>query len=299
MINKNIFEQFVRKFNEDVQNNDIPEWTYSWYWQELNPQFGSSKSYTGPIELLNWYVGQSSSRTYPNPITDNFFDSLVQKSVALDEKIFAHPLFREYENLTDNLSFTNYAVYNAQDYFFQTLTSRMFGKKISTVLDFGSGSGRQLNLWSQHQDLQAFISIDAMPQSYCMQNLYYQLIGLDLIEYLWKEQHCEVKTYPDKTVFHLPSWRLDTIPDNFVDLIISVQVLGELRPEMTNYVIAQFHRILVPGGVLYVRDHGKRHNPNNVDITDLIHSYKFNLEFEPDLEDYSQIHGVPKVWRQK
>jgi SAM-dependent methyltransferase len=299
MVKTDIFEHFVRKFDEDRQQNNIPEWTYSWYWKELNPQFGSSKGYTGPIELLNWYVGQSSSRTYPNLINDQKFEIFLEKSVALDQQIFANPLFLEHEQQRKKLSFKNYGVYNAQDYFFQTLTSHMFGKKMSTVLDFGSGSGRQLNLWSQDPNLQTFISIDAMPQNYCMQNLYYQLIGVDLIEYVWQEQQFEIKNSPNKTVFHLPSWRLETIPDNFVDLIISVQVLGELRPEMTDYVIAQFQRILVPGGVLYVRDHGKRHNPNKVDIKNLIHSYKFHLEFEPDLEDLVQIHGIPKVWRKK
>ena len=95
----------------------------------------------------------------------------------------------------------------------------------------------------------------------------------------------------------MPSWKIEEIPDNFADLIVTVQVLGELRPEMTDYVISQFHRILAPGGQLYIRDHGKRHNPNKVDIKETVRRNHFHLEFEPYLEDLVQIHGIPKVWR--
>ncbi|KMW70438.1 hypothetical protein, partial [Limnoraphis robusta] len=181
-----ILSQFFLKLEEDSQKNDIPDWIKAWYWKELNPQFGASQNYNGVIDLFNWYAGQSSSRTYPNVINDSYFQSLVQKSIDLDHSIFSRPLFSDIqaEQPHKKINLENYSIYNAQDYFFSKSTANMFGQKIANVVDFGAGSGRQLNLWSQDADLQTFVGIDAIPQTYCMQNLYYQLIGLELKEYI-------------------------------------------------------------------------------------------------------------------
>jgi predicted methyltransferase len=124
------------------------------------------------------------------------------------------------------------------------------------------------------------------------------MLGVAVNDYIDADSSFKIEFGSDDfLVNHVPSWRMDLIADESVDLIVTVQVLGELRPDMTEYVIDNFHRLLKPGGILYVRDHGKLHNPNGTDIKAAIAKRGFRFEFEPALADKTEVHGVPKVWR--
>ena len=44
------------------------------------------------------------------------------------------------------------------------------------------------------------------------------------------------------------------VPDASISLIVAAHVLQELRERTLRYALAQFKRVIAPGGLLYVRD---------------------------------------------
>ncbi|MDE4146434.1 class I SAM-dependent methyltransferase [Phaeobacter gallaeciensis] len=165
------------------------------------------------------------------------------------------------------------------------------------VLDFGAGHGRQANLWSgASDDLETFIAVDAVPGPYLTQRLYYRALGLDLNDYLDIPDEKFSLVGGREKVNHLPSWRMDLIPENSVDLIIAVQVLRELTPEFLIFSLRQFKRILRQGGSPYIRDHIGFHNVNGADQDRILHSFGFMPEWQPNWRDQVDVHGVPRRW---
>ncbi len=294
-----IFEKFSQRKHKDQESGLIEPWMDKWYWKEIAPKYGVGDSFAGAIDLVSWYIGQSVAREYKNIIPWSCIGEFVEKSMALDAKIFSHQIFSMYRGEIAGIDFLNYAIYNAQDYLFCKYMSLLTGVDPETIVDFGSGSGRQANLWSQDPSAKTLISIEGVAQSYCMQSLYYELLQDNYCEYFdVKDGFFRVlRGFDGLKINHIPSWRTDLIRDDSVDLVVSVQVLGELRPEMTEYILKTFQRILKKGGVLYVRDHGGVHNPNNVDIDSKINACGFKSEYAPSLIDFKQIHGIPKFWK--
>jgi len=163
----------------------------------------------------------------------------------------------------------------------------------ATVVDFGPGAGRLSAQWTVQGA--TYIGVEGIPETYCIQKQFYSLVYDKFVDYLDKP---DLKIKPDsKILYHIPSWRQELIPDKSVDLVSTVQVLGELRPEMLNFTVDQFARIIKPGGFLYIRDHGKRHNPNKMNIPETVAARGFELLFEPDYTDLEDVHGIPKLWK--
>ena len=139
--------------------------------------------------------------------------------------------------------------YTAVDGLFQTVTAR----PMQVVLDFGSGLGRQALLWSYEREDVAFVSVDVTESLYLLQSeLYRRLFGSRLNEYFAAPSFAPSLT--PGAVVHLPTWRLDALPHASVDLLIAVQVLQELNEATLRDVLAQFRRLIRPGGLLYIRD---------------------------------------------
>ena len=100
----------------------------------------------------------------------------------------------------------------------------------------------------------------------------------------------------NNNLFHLPTWKLDLIPDNSLDLIICVQVLNEIDEKTVRYVVNQFKRMAKKDCVLYVRDSEGAHEPAlNIRVGRLLLEEGFEVVYryqglQTDLE------GTPRVW---
>jgi hypothetical protein len=75
-------------------------------------------------------------------------------------------------------------------------------------------------------------------------------------------------------------------------------VLHELNSTTLKEMINVFHRVLKPGGMLYIRDHGLYYTPGNqIDLDKYLPKNGFTLEFKPHVIDREDLHGIPQIWR--
>ncbi len=186
------------------------------------------------------------------------------------------------------------AFYTAIDDRFQTLTEQ----PIRTVLDFGSGIGRQAFLWSHQRSDVRLYSVDAIESLYLLQaESYRRLFGDRVIEY-FNEPAFEtaVSTARADAVVHLPTWRLSAIPDGSVDLLICVQVLQELTAPAVHQLLAEFRRIVRPGGLLYIRDKEFWTPTHTIRVGRSLLSDGWRLVFRYPGDEGTEIAGVPRLW---
>ncbi len=183
------------------------------------------------------------------------------------------------------------ARYSAQDFWFQREAVPLArNERLKTVLDFGAGHGRQGTLW--HETGATMIAVDATPGPYLAQRAYARALGWEVADYL-----DGVEGWGPGSYAHLPSWRMDLIPEGSVDMVIAVQVLREVTKPMLVLALAHFQRVLRPGGRLYVRDHVGFHNVNAVDQDAALRAHGFEVEWRPHWVDREDVHGVPRLWR--
>ncbi|HLE57341.1 MAG TPA: class I SAM-dependent methyltransferase, partial [Rhodothermia bacterium] len=250
-------------------------------------------TYNGPEDLLKWFNWLLKA---PNP---NYLDGpdherLIVASRALDEGLFDR----------FGLVFPDSEVYdrtigtaNAQDFQFPQVYPGPERQRIGSMVDFGAGYGRQANLWVQRRPDLTYVSVDGIPLSYCLQHFYYSNLPSELRDYVVEPGEFSVRLN-DPGIYHLPTWRLDLLPSNSFDLVTCVQVLPELSRTMLDYALHNFHRVLKPGGALYIRDHDRQWRPGHGRNTNRVLSrLGFELEFHPQVIDRVEIWGVPRVWR--
>jgi len=195
--------------------------------------------------------------------------------------------------------------WNAGDFFYPNAYPVPHRFRPKRVLDFGAGYGRQLNLWSQRVPGLVYAALDAIRRPYLSQSLYFQRSGLPVFEYVLDPSAFSISERPG--VYHLPAWRWDLIPDNFFDVVLAIFVLPELHPATLKRTLAQFLRVLKPGGALFIRDHGLLiRGANNLDIADVLRKSGFVLEFRPYVraqlnaaDSTADIRGVPRIWRKQ
>ena len=186
---------------------------------------------------------------------------------------------------------------NAQDYIIaNSIPEKTSNKKI--VLDFGSGFGRQANIWNQlENENYVHISVDAIVKSYCLQWLYYSNFEREFHEYAI-EKSAFILDEKSKGIYHLPTWRMDLIPSNYVDKITVVQVFQELNADLVKYIVKEFYRILKPNGSIYVRDHGNAWRPaHKLNMDKYLMNNGFTLEYKMHALDKIDIHGIPRIFR--
>ncbi len=143
-----------------------------------------------------------------------------------------------------------------------------------------------------------YIGVDGIAKSYTLQNHYYEAISNSVSDYVKEPDSFSVDF--TKQIYHLPTWRMDLIPDSSCDLVLCVQVLPELSDRLVKKAIREFQRLLKPGGMLYVFDHGNKWKPGgNLDIDRAIERAGFSLEFRPYVADGRDTHGQIRIYRKR
>lgn len=186
------------------------------------------------------------------------------------------------------------ARYTAIDERFQTLT----GQPIRTVLDFGSGIGRQAFAWSYERNDVKLYSVDAIESLYLLQaDVYRRLFGERAIEY-FEEPSFEsaLAAAPADAIVHLPTWRMPLLATGSIDLAICVQVLQELDSSTLRYLLAELRRIVRPGGLVYIRDIEFWTPAHKIRVGRALLADGWRLVFRYTGEERSEIEGVPRLW---
>lgn len=195
----------------------------------------------------------------------------------------------------------NVGRYNAQDFLFQRAYAVPERYRVKRHLEFGGGHGRAANLafGAADSDVEFLTMVDAIPGPYLTQRTYIKALGLTMMDAIEAPNaDLDVEDIAGSyDVLHLPTWRMNELPDGFYDMVSVVQVLKELPRKVCLEVIPEFARVLKPGGALYVRDHPQFHNPNHLPIDQLLSTAGFVLEYAPHVQDRVEVHGLPRIWR--
>ncbi|MFN3972224.1 MAG: hypothetical protein ACK4L4_12780 [Gemmobacter sp.] len=196
--------------------------------------------------------------------------------------------------------------YNAQDHLLMRAYPVPARMRPQVILDFGAGHGRLANLGFNDPDasrrLTHYIAVDAIPSTYFVQLAYLRALGLRVWEYLEHRDDTPTRdslraAMATHDVIHLPTWRLDLLPDGVADMVSCVQVLRELPGALVVEAVRAFGRLTGPVGAVYQRDHLQFHDPNHMPIDRLLAAAGFALEFAPAIRDRGDLHGVPRIWR--
>ncbi len=296
---ENILELF-KKAHDDDKQQFIKDWMVHWTYQDKRTKRQVNYdgdlpedfyTYNGPEDIVQWYNWQKVPK--PDYFDENRINDLIAKS-----KKFDSDLLSKYNLEFDFSSYDQcIARNNAQDYILANFYPMQNTGGLK-VMDFGAGYGRQANLWSQEgADDLVFVAVDAIPKSYCLQHLYYSNSGREFHDYAVERDQFNLDEN-SKGIYHVPTWRLDLIPDNYFDKILVVQVLQELNEPLVKYAISQFKRILKDTGVLYIRDHMNAWRPTHkLDVDEHLANNGFTLEFKPHIVDKEDLHGIPRMWR--
>jgi SAM-dependent methyltransferase len=258
---------------------------------DLNFYGFDGKGHVG--KFFNWIRGFRYADYFDNAI----IAPLAALSARRDEAIF-HTLGL---NASPEV-LRNIGRYNAQDYIYQRMYPVPDRQKLRKILDFGAGHGRSANLTfgAENSDTDLMIAVDSIPASYLTQRVYYAALRCRVFDYmdhrdLTREDFVDICA--DYDIIHLPTWRMDLIPDNFLDMVCCVQVLREIPQRLFLNLVGNFWRVLHAGGAFYIRDSNELHNPNQLPQDLIISSSGFLLEFYPRVINLKDIHGIPRIWR--
>ena len=297
---ENILDRFKEVYTKD-QAKYIPKWIASWSYQDKKqtnyegdlPQ--DFYHFGGPSDLYNWFQWQFSAQR-PDYFSDPQLESWHKIARDFDKKIFDKNGWEFPEDeVYDRVIGRN----NIQDYKLSHLYPVPDRYKVRKVLDFGAGFGRQANLWTQLNDDLTFVAMDAIPKSYCLQHFYYNQTNYPVHEYVETPDNFRIEM-GSKGIYHLPTWRTDLLPDNSFDMVLCVQVLPELGGKLVKHMIEVFHRILKPGGALYLRDNDEAWKPGyKMDLNEYLPDHGFDLEFRAHVVNKEDIMGMPRIWRKQ
>jgi SAM-dependent methyltransferase len=292
----------MRRFEEMYRRDArfIRPWLVEWRYQKKRRVLGKQYegglpsdffAYHGPDDLVKW-MRWFENMAYPDFLGKEKTGTLVQASLKTDTRILQQLGLES----PSGACLEHIALNNAHDYLLPRATPAPARRAIKKVLDFGAGYGRQAALWGSTEPDRQYVAMDATPNAYCLQHLYFSQTGLPFREY-WDTENLDIQAELGKIV-HLPTWRYDLLPDNHFDLVMCVQVLPELSSKLVREMIAQFRRVLKPGGMLYLRDNAEIWKPaGKMNVDAYLASQGFSLEYKPHLVNNRDLHGVVRCWR--
>lgn len=276
----------------------MKKWLVSWEYQEKRKKTKTSyedgpkdfSRFTDTSELLSWF--KWFQEAYPDYLGDDLVAPLVNESLETDKKVLSSlGLDFDFSGYSKNIGLNN-----AHDFLLPQLYPVPARYKIERVLDFGAGHGRQANLWTAKGN-KVYVAMDAVPKSYCLQYTYFKALGRPFTDYVNNPAAFQLHN-ASPGIYHLPTWRYDLLPSDWFSLVSCVQVLPELNSKLIKKMLEQFYRVLKPGGMLYIRDHGQMWRPaGKINVDEHARSLGFVPEFTPHVIDNTDIHGVPRIYR--
>lgn len=186
---------------------------------------------------------------------------------------------------------TNLDKRNAAEYMFQTRRAQP-----NTFLDFGAGWCRSAILPNALNKSMTYVAVDGIEGSYILQNEVLNVLG-NVRDYILEGEKFSIFESPEgKNFFHLPTWRMDLLPDNFFSIIVCIHVLQELEPQLVMHTLEIFRKIISKTGILYIQDCEDWKPVHNLNIDSLLEKngwlnighYKFG-------ESHSITHSV-RLW---
>jgi SAM-dependent methyltransferase len=219
--------------------------------------------YNGPGDLLHWIAdrfdrldagdfGAARSRSFwrARPSYLPHGDELIARSASAHERILSGLDGVAY----DPVLHAPQDVYNVQDFHYCTA----LGSGIRTVLDYGAGYGRQAFLFATALEGARYVAVDAIEQPYLVQRWVFERLGLARWDYVddpdADRETVERALAEGSGTFHVPSWRLDLLPEGAVDLVLFVWSLYEMSGEAARAAVAACRRLVRLGGYVYIRD---------------------------------------------
>jgi hypothetical protein len=257
--------------------------------------------YEGPGDLLHWIadrfdrldgaelsgaVSRSFWRAEPTYIPHR--DELIARSASSHELL----LSRVGASYGPELHHPQ-DVYNVQDFHYCT----SIGSGIRTVVDYGAGYGRQSFLYGTVLGGARYVCVDAIEQPYMVQRWVFEQLGLARWDYVDDAEESFLTAFEERSgAFHVPSWRLDLLPEASVDLVLFVWSLYEMSGAAAAAAVEACTRLVRLGGYVYIRD-----VPHSV-------SYRFDPErrlrqagFETTYESRTiagdELHGRQRLYR--
>jgi SAM-dependent methyltransferase len=283
-----ILERFRARLAQDKDHFDVPDWMLGWLYKDQTNwiDFDDYRGSEQLAALFRW----SSWKPPVCFLDSDDFRALIAASIEFDKSVIARCDFS-----VDDNALRDTAILNAMDYTFCHCYPMPAEYQARRILDFGPGHGRQFNLWSQFAQLKNYIAMDATPLMYCAQHQYFCATGHAVFDYIMDGD--QGFSFDAAEILQLPTWRHDLLPSDSIDLVMAVEVLPELHPKMVPWAIAMFHRVLKPGGALYIRDQDMLISRNRVPVSALLSASGFVLEFRPHLVNEVHMLGIPRVWR--
>jgi SAM-dependent methyltransferase len=296
-------QELEKRFHAALKRDaaHAPDWMTRWDYQRIVKK-RKRKAEADVIEDFTQFGGAADLprwmdwfRTdYPDYIADERIGPRTEESRKNDAhilKALGQPFKEDHYDKRVGLN-------NAHDHLIPQLLPVPERNRLKTVLDFGAGYGRQANLWTTQDPALCYVGMDAIVNSYCLQHLYYEALAAGRIhDYI--DDPANFRFTPGTAgIHHIPTWRSDLIPDNSVELVLCVQVLPELNAKLVKHMLAEFHRILKPGGALYIRDHAYTWKPTgSFDVEQHLAGHGFELAFKAHVINDTDIHGIPRIWR--
>lgn len=242
---------------------------------------------------------------------NNFFDvrEKIQKTIEKYFKIYFEFLEKKY--------YYNYfrqmANTRAQDYsFIKTYSNLTHG---INHLDIGAGLGSHAT-YSIDQFKSTFYALEADPGSYEVQRTffwylanrqisYYDLVAIENFgiseEKLWNKietKKQKMDSNNESILVHVPSWKLDTIPNEHIDLVTATWVFNEVNTAGIIWLLSNAIRTLKQNGMLYIRDSNKlkpgRHQTN---YDQLIEEFGFEKVAQLDVINRKDYYGIPRIYK--
>jgi len=257
--------------------------------------------YLSKYDLLHWMTFWTEEERLASPfVGDEGYEAKLLKSSQIHQslmtKIFTTPIIEDKPH-------TGYDIWNAID----THIVDSQCADVHTVLDFGAGYGRLGAMFSNDERGGSYIAVDCVEVSYLLQNLFLSSMAPErfheYMDYAIERRPFAIETQAANAIYHVPSWKMNLVPDASVDVITSVFVLPEVNDFALLEFVEQARRVVRQGGYIYIRDH-LYHNAKSghlgghrQDTPSLLEAAGFKLIYQGKYRDNIDIYGTPRVYQ--
>lgn len=204
---------------------------------------------------------------------DNLHDVITMLGALSNEEIkLAHEYRCLYEELTSLLTSVPVEANVECDLYETLLDLRLARDELAgprRVLDIGPGAGRHLVAMFLDPQRKGgiYAGVESVEMCYSFQNMLASLVRsrlsgikfIDTLDYQFARMDVPDMYKTDSgTIYHLPLWKHNLLPNKFFDVILCNYILDELSPDDFTRVLAIIQRCLADEGVLYCRGSQQR-----------------------------------------